>query len=1813
MPTEEQIKRLREIAASKRNMRTQREQPGPPGFNLGQPVEDALSWYENVHKTGMSQPFIQLDIEKDQYSSPIASLIEKLQFGDVPEDISFGYPSRDIIKRDPSREAGVSKTLQDMEFLGREGLSRSADITSGLTRGLIPKEIGEALDPSKETAAGIESAQAIDNLKKSLGREPTRMEKYEIIKPVQDKYKPWLTEKNEVFGVEFDNRALHEGYALGASVVAESIATGGLAKLGTTLGFSGRKLITKMPTVTTADRLKKQTARTIVTGVSEGLKTARRVEDAFGKLLFLPFRAAKEIGSNSMQALSNLTNRFRKDAILEGMPLNEANRKAVDGVNQEIKAGRVKGKSTQETTTINDPDLFNSDLDAPIKASPQSQVYTKAEFKPNKYMSAEDVLRSYRHIPRLTRNFIGNFPGAKGLIKFGTKIKNSDLANELRRTYTNGFKESLSDLLNQADSHQTLDNQMFKDIFDTVSNLRLLNITYGQGIDGKEITSKIIRDAKDFDNAGKELESGLKLSEIMKSNPYANDIIRDEDLFGTAPIDINALIDRESVEALELYVKNGTIKLNQYGNLATDKRAPATINTILRTYDQIYPKLAAKSKVLTDEDIAKNPLLKLFGKKTGDEINVAEMIEPIVYPKKFKDTPLGDMIMASGLEEELASLKITAAFKDPTGHYFPSGMISEDANKISSDAFDYAPGRKPSFQARYYGSDAQSKFYGNAYMGAADALNEMHRKTVKARSAQSTDDMKLMLVNNYKSTMHGNLEEIVGANNYRKLENSLGKIKIKLNNFIQTRGNKDKASIDLAEEILADIDYTFTLRAKLIPDISDNLGDLVREEMQYLGQRIAYLNNEITKLTRKKIGWTPQDRVVFRTEIKNLNKIYKDIKENAFDDLPIYDNKVIESYGFPKQLNAAMVELEKERGQIVGGLDPKIGWLRLAFMRTLMATADISQIGIHGWGNLINDTLRETKDFVVGKTPGVNRDGNSFTSIKDSFKALFAGDDSTLQEYIRRKTSYAMENNLPTPRQAINDGVAWLPNAPDMLFQGAGLPTRIQKMLRPFERGFVQYGNTLRYDSYINEIEDMVVATGKSIDELRADGTLAEIASTINLATGVGRRGFGGAVGQFVYFAPQYNQSKIAMWAKTIRGTAKGKNATPGEAYARKHIGQVLGAMFLATVVINEAQGKDTDVMPFLKSRTGKWFSNPNFLKTNFLDQQTNLFGHYINTYKWYTIPLIAFYNWKNTGFEEHPLEVMKDLTKLISAPAISLAVDLIRGEDPIGRKTRGEYMGVEYDENTGEFIEVKKGWKNVFFGGGSGPDIPIINAPISDFWIRIMENFIPINASDFYPEAGDPDIQDQILSNPARGIANITAQTGIGVIGQTSVYKTPKEMQDEMFSKLITSDPNHPDHKEMMRILNENLGLTKKELEIIFAEAGRGLWNKGDINLQRAIRSLVLGETEPNFSNLRDSIRKEIKKAAESGAFPETVPQEEYEKQLKRLEELREDSADEFNKLQVLKEERTLLLEEDMQKTEDKFLEGNMSNISTFLYSDSVSTPGIRSLMKRAAEDNRNLTDRFPKVTRLFDQLRDANLKIDSSLDVDMYDYARNLYYETLWGEGGIPNPKTLSLDWDKKEQLIEKWSEDLKNKFGSITDNEIITYLYEIERTDRNQAGDVGNLLLTMQDAISESGYYNLGKDVLKKYVSESPDRAAAAEEWKNKTQADRDKEDTPRWIERWQDETKRVESQYLLNNPEIDVMFQIVGTRAKRPVSNHGTLMKNFFERYNRVPENRRKEALNKEKLLTILDLILSDEYTESDKKKQYDTLYSVLYGS
>ena len=79
---------------------------------------------------------------------------------------------------------------------------------------------------------------------------------------------------------------------------------------------------------------------------------------------------------------------------------------------------------------------------------------------------------------------------------------------------------------------------------------------------------------------------------------------------------------------------------------------PATINTILRTYDQIYPKLAAKSKVLTDEDIAKNPLLKLFGKKTGDEINVAEMIEPIVYPKKFKDTPLGDMIMASGLEEE---------------------------------------------------------------------------------------------------------------------------------------------------------------------------------------------------------------------------------------------------------------------------------------------------------------------------------------------------------------------------------------------------------------------------------------------------------------------------------------------------------------------------------------------------------------------------------------------------------------------------------------------------------------------------------------------------------------------------------------------------------------------------------------------------------------------------------------------------------------------------------------------------------------------------------------------------------------------------------------------------------------------------------------------------------------------------------------------------------------------------------------------------------------------------------------------------------
>jgi len=151
--------------------------------------------------------------------------------------------------------------------------------------------------------------------------------------------------------------------------------------------------------------------------------------------------------------------------------------------------------------------------------------------------------------------------------------------------------------------------------------------------------------------------------------------------------------------------------------------------------------------------------------------------------------------------------------------------------------------------------------------------------------------------------------------------------------------------------------------------------------------------------------------------------------------------------------------------------------------------------------------------------------------------------------------------------------------------------------------------------------------SGMSIDELIADGTVAELAKVINNMTGHSGRRFGGTIGELVMFAPKFLQARLETLGKGLLGTLQtipgaskiGMEGVghvgrlrPAQREARNSLVRLIGAGTALTYAANSLRGYPTDFNPYYRDKNGKLGFNPNFMRIrNVFGRDWSLFGTY--------------------------------------------------------------------------------------------------------------------------------------------------------------------------------------------------------------------------------------------------------------------------------------------------------------------------------------------------------------------------------------------------------------------------------------------------------------------------------------------------------------------------------------------------------------------------------------------------------------------------
>lgn len=225
----------------------------------------------------------------------------------------------------------------------------------------------------------------------------------------------------------------------------------------------------------------------------------------------------------------------------------------------------------------------------------------------------------------------------------------------------------------------------------------------------------------------------------------------------------------------------------------------------------------------------------------------------------------------------------------------------------------------------------------------------------------------------------------------------------------------------------------------------------------------------------------------------------------------------------------------------------------------------------------------------------------------------------------------------------------------------------IGRVARGSDRAFATAGNILR-PQYADDLLMEEMAKGKTLQQIVDDGTARRIAEFANAATGYVDGKF--SVSNLITFSQRFLTARITTLARAVRGldARAPVDAVPviGPRIARKipklnpaarledqlatrAVIRMFGFATLATTMINDAQGQDTDFRPFVGGKP-----NPNFIRFRWGNRDWSLLGPWDSTLR--LLGNLGTGNFKSAA------------RSYANAPVVSLGWDLIENKDYFGR-----------------------------------------------------------------------------------------------------------------------------------------------------------------------------------------------------------------------------------------------------------------------------------------------------------------------------------------------------------------------------------------------------------------------------------------------------------------------------------------------------------------------------------------------------------------
>ena len=332
--------------------------------------------------------------------------------------------------------------------------------------------------------------------------------------------------------------------------------------------------------------------------------------------------------------------------------------------------------------------------------------------------------------------------------------------------------------------------------------------------------------------------------------------------------------------------------------------------------------------------------------------------------------------------------------------------------------------------------------------------------------------------------------------------------------------------------------------------------------------------------------------------------------------------------------------------------------------RVLKNRGDLRGQGSRGMRavNALNNLFRGMASTLDNSAPGIQ----GLLGLADDKKAygsalraniLSWGNEDAVAEALLKFDDMALQEGRIASEEWIQNGMRYSGEQTEFQLGQGGRLSRLPG-IRQANRAFGAFGDVMR-PKWADDMLADELASGRSLDEIRASGDLRRIANIANSMTGYSDGRMFASVGDVLLFAPRFLQSRLETVAKaalSAQSLAPGRRATIDQRAARRSLIKLMAYGTMLTVALNEVQGEETDFRPFKKGFDPTSGKNPNFMRVRAFGRDWSLFG------TWDSLISLTL-----TAASGKPQEGLRGLSSGFS----QLTWDFMTGEDFIGRRVR--------------------------------------------------------------------------------------------------------------------------------------------------------------------------------------------------------------------------------------------------------------------------------------------------------------------------------------------------------------------------------------------------------------------------------------------------------------------------------------------------------------------------------------------------------------